>query len=70
MVRSRVMTAAAVQSHHSRRSMRRKFARGSFDCPNPGCLTVFGRGKNHHAESTLFATPIVSVPALADLWRR
>jgi hypothetical protein len=54
MVSKRVMIAAAVQSHHSRRSIRRKFARGSFDCANPGCFADFGLRscKIHRAETT------------------
>src|SRR5690348_17047267 len=35
------MKAAAAQSHHSRFSIRRKFARGSLRCAIPPCLILF-----------------------------
>src|SRR5208337_884269 len=42
-VRSKVITKAAAQSHHSRRSMRRKFARRNLGCVTSGLPTLFVR---------------------------
>ncbi len=49
MVSSKVMTTAAAHSHHSRRSIRRKFARRVAVCTSPILPTVFAlRSRNHH----------------------
>ncbi len=43
------MTTAAAHSHHSRRSIRRKFARRAALCASPILPTVFAlRSRNHH----------------------
>src|SRR5712672_1447805 len=49
MVSRKVMTTAAAHSHHSRRSIRRKFARRGAVCASPIWPTVFAlRSRNHH----------------------
>jgi len=55
MVSRRVMMAAAVHSHHSRRSMRRNAARGSADFGKPVCSRLFGgsRFKYHRTKPAL-----------------
>jgi hypothetical protein len=55
MVSRRVMMAAAVHSHHSRRSMRRNAARGSVDRAKPVCSRLFGgsRFKYHRTKPAL-----------------
>ena len=58
--------AAIVHSHHSRRSMRRKFARGSFDWARLGRFTGFVCSccKNHRMCPLLHATPDPLVPGV------
>jgi hypothetical protein len=58
------MMAAVAQSHHSRRSIRRKFARGSLDCANPGRLAFFADSVAKFTERSLIVrvTPNVVVP--------
>src|SRR6266404_992936 len=49
MVSRKVIATAAAHSHHSRRSIRRKFARRVAVCASPILPTVFGlRSRNHH----------------------
>jgi hypothetical protein len=62
MVSRSVMMAAAVQSHHSRLSIRRKFARISFEFVPSGWSRILGLGgcNNHRLKSTPSPRPLCS----------
>src|SRR5258708_31105131 len=68
MVSRKVMTTAAAHSHHSRRSIRRKFARRGALCASPILPTVFALpSRNHHPLVWPFSLRLrLGLPAIGE----